>query len=536
MPISMRTIACPKCGRAFPGESIGSYGVFCPACGAQVENDSVTFGRAVSELKGLPGSPPSCQRCRASLAPDRPFQTWDGQPYCLACTQDAGLGEFNPEKDQLEEIVVLPFLWSAGRALWSGAFMATMVTLMVFGLFLLVAIAAILAVGMVNFGGVLGHVQQIGALRGLALVFGAWWLLISIVAFPMSIIGCLFRRRRRISIREGQFEHETRFGRFVLPLTDGRWKVAKPAFDNLSVFFPWQPLISIQFGQVALVCGFTPRARSMWEGYFNLTGVQKAQPSRLGRWAAFVIVGCVAGGVLGTLTGHALAVLAGDPRWAFVCSFLGMVDGAVSAMMYMVVSAGMPKKWLRDSYAPAVTAMTFALLALKVGIMLGLANALLCALVNAALGVAIGIAIRPHLKEATAAESSGLKAPWPDMPNTERCPFDVARRHAARWPKHALAVYLPLVGGIGRGSPVAGFMNRNRSFSGLFPMAVLMRVWISEPSEVNAMSFAYPTSLWNCLERRSQISKSCRFPRLGMTLSATHWPPDEMAILSTERI
>ena len=300
---AMKTSHCPSCRREFPSESIGHFGVVCPYCGYQIpqpacDTNAVATRRAVAETARLL----TCQKCSAGISGIEAV-TWGGNSYCRNCVNAAGLGDFDPAATKLEEVLSFSLRYALARSMWSWIVVTTGIVLLVVGV--LVALVAAFAVGGIAAGGAAGGkaIDPLQVLRGIGLVAGGAWLFVSVVSLPMSLIACLFVRRRCVRVANGTLIHETRWSQVVLRLANCSWHVSRMGADKFSLYFSRPPLIVVRAGQTQFVCGFSPDARKLWEGFFTLAAVHKRTGLGAGRWVLFLIMG------------YCIGDWAGNGRW-----------------------------------------------------------------------------------------------------------------------------------------------------------------------------------------------------------------------------
>lgn len=409
----MQTSKCASCGREFPAERMGHFGVFCPTCGREVAASTADAlpSQAVSHAADGTATKNVCCKCSMPLEDGEPAATWDGASYCRACVEAAGLAGFDPRTMPPLEEVRFSLGQAFIRAIWSWICSTTLVDLLTTSLFAAIGIGAICvqaAAGLPWLAGVLALPL------GLAMFFAFGFALFSIVSLPLSFVACLATRCRTISVKDGLFIHQTWWRKQSAALTDCSWCFAKIGCDQYSYYWPGAARIAVRAGQQQFVCGFSPDAGEMWTGFFRLTGVHQRTAVGAAGWAKLILGGMTTGGAFGVAIGYAAALVSGNMQWLFTSVFLGAIDGLLAAMLFGISAANEKADWIKRHCRPALVSTIGAVLGLKVGFFMvraGWPNVAACALLNGCVGLAIGLAAMRR------AQTTALLAPVANAPS-----------------------------------------------------------------------------------------------------------------------
>jgi len=299
---------------------------------------------------------------------------WDGRKYCRRCVEEVSpdLYRLAVRGAPLEETVAREDVRAINFLAWGSK----PVLLIMWLIFVVPFALAVLA----------GQAELLLLVAVAVVVSGFVILILSL----QSVVGVYKFRSylpRTVSIRHGELCIVTPEWSATFKLTDCRWYVGNADVDNLCMFSGLRRGVVIQTPEAPVACGHSAAALEHWSAFLTLAQIPQHPPHGCLPMIAFAVVGALVGGFLGAAVGYAAAAFTNNANWPLALGLLGLLEGAVVALLYANCTAEGPLATRRRLH-PLLGATIFFVAALKFGVG-GWTNALVCGGVNAVLGALV---------------------------------------------------------------------------------------------------------------------------------------------------
>jgi ABC-type multidrug transport system fused ATPase/permease subunit len=301
---------------------------------------------------------------------------WDGREYCRKCVEGVStdLFAFAVSGSRLEEtlnrgdVTAIHFLWNIGRWCLIGI-------VVVFSVPLTLALLAGDA-----------SVWSILFFLGFLVAFGAVFLSLQ------AVLGAFIHRRslpRTLSLDDGELRIVTPKVEKRIKISDCKWYSGSTAADQACMFTRLRRGVIIQTPEEQIAVGHAAGMRDHWQHFLALARIKQNPPRGCLRLLMIAILGMAVGIILGSGIGAAVAWLTKNPIWQFTLGFMGVIEGAAVALIYITCTSEGAEA-ARKRLHPGLLALVFFVLGVKFGILGGLPGALVCGAFNSVFGAILG--------------------------------------------------------------------------------------------------------------------------------------------------
>lgn len=349
-----------------------------------------------------------CYKCSIVIDEAHPAQIWDGKPYCTACIDAAGLGEFSPE--ELEEHVEFTVQESVKRGLWSYFYGTGVIVLSMLSLLMVLMPLDFMGKTLGGNGFVGRYVVTFPLF--LLMMAGMFWGMVSLLSFPLLFFAAVLSRTRTIKVRDGVFVFKTYSRQEKALLSECKWEIKENAGEDFGYFRLGRPLMVVTMNPPSgnrlpcrAVCGFDPRKLQMWRGFFELAGVSHAQQNWR-QWIVPLAKGALFGGIAGVVFGSFVWLLTDRRAWVGVGFTTGALDGLLAVGFFLKISSLSFAEYKKQFgiWTPLMVACAFACFGAVAEKMPLNFNPLYYMALNAILGAIVGFDLHRRVTERAANE------------------------------------------------------------------------------------------------------------------------------------